>query len=83
MAPPTAGSGSDMSIIAESRKAIAAGFAAGGAALTAAVTDGVITGTEWVVIVAAALVGGTGIWLIPNQIPDAIAGQHAAPDQED
>lgn len=48
------------------RKALAAAFAAGLAALTQAAVKGAVSSQDWYVIVGAALVAGTGVFLIPN-----------------
>lgn len=58
-----------MSLLSESRKAAAAcAGAAAGAVITAA-TDGIITGTEWVVAFATGVVAGAAVWAIPNAAP--------------
>lgn len=47
-------------------KFIVAAVAAGAVALNAAVSDGTITGSEWVDI-GAAVLGALGVYLWPNQ----------------
>lgn len=49
-------------------KLIVAALAAGAVALNVAVTDGTITGGEWVTIGLAAL-GALGVWAVPNSKP--------------
>ena len=47
-------------------KAIAAGLVAAQAATVIAVIDGTITGTEWVLVVFAALTGFGAVWATTN-----------------
>lgn len=48
------------------RKAVVAALIAGLTALYTALSDDVITASEWVVIALALLGGGGATWLVPN-----------------
>lgn len=52
--------------IASYRKAIAALLAAPLAVLGAALTDGTVTGPEWVAVALAALGTGAAVYAVPN-----------------
>ena len=64
-----------MSVISESRKAIAAAVTGFGTQVVAASLDGVITGTEWIVAIATGAIAGAAVWAIPNAIPAAEVGR--------
>jgi hypothetical protein len=52
-------------------KAVAGSVAAGLTAAVTALTDGVVTGFEWTVIVGAFLVAFGAVWLVPN-VPESV-----------
>ena len=56
-------------------KAIAAGLVAAQAATVLAVIDGTITGTEWVLVVFAALTGFGAVWATSNTDEPALPPQ--------
>ena len=56
-------------------KAIAAGLVAAQAATVLAVIDGTITGTEWVLVVFAALTGFGAVWATSNTDKPALPPQ--------
>lgn len=52
-------------------KFIVAAFIAGLTALTAAITDDKVTNAEWV-MVALAVAGALGVYLVPNRPPEEL-----------
>ena len=66
MSPVTQGHFGGFATVA---KAGTGGVITAGTAVTAALQDGVITGGEWVGIVAALIVGVVGVWAVPNKDP--------------
>lgn len=52
--------------MARIRKALTAALIAGATAVSTAAADGTITGNDWWIILGALVVGGVGVYWVPN-----------------
>lgn len=53
-------------MLATIRKALVAAVGAASAAVVPAAQDGVVTGAEWLTVIAATLVAGYAVYRVPN-----------------